>query len=110
MIGVGSRVDLALVVGRGPQQSRTTGETRITLINRLIPNYPTFLTIGLLIVVSGLFVLLAGRDILISIWVNKLFDGTTDDGFFKTAQIAEQVIGHTLTVWFFLGLRRVMKW
>ena len=74
------------------------------MINRLIPNYPTFMTIGLLIVVSGLFVLLAGRDILISIWVDKLFDGSTDDGLFKAAQTAEQVIGHTLTVWFFLGL------
>ena len=74
------------------------------MINRLIPNYPTFLTIGLLIVVSGLLVLLAGRDILISIWVNKLFDGTSDEGLFKAAQTAEQAIGHTLTVWFFLGL------
>ena len=74
------------------------------MINRLIPNYPAFLTIGLLIVVSGLFVLLAGRDILISIWVDKLFDGNTDDGLFKAAQTAEQVIGHTLTIWFFLGL------
>lgn len=77
---------------------------RTTLINRLIPNYPTFLTIGLVIVLSGLFVLLAGRDILISIWVDKLFDGNTDDGLFKAAQTAEQVIGHTLTIWFFLGL------
>ena len=74
------------------------------MINRLIPNYPAFLTIGLLIVVSGLFVLLAGRDILISIWVDKLFDGNTEDGLFKAAQTAEQAIGHTLTVWFFLGL------
>jgi len=55
-------------------------------------------------VVSGLFVLLAGRDILISIWIDKLFDGTSDEGLFKAAQTAEQAIGHTLTIWFFLGL------
>ncbi len=76
----------------------------MTLIDRMIPNYPTYMTIGLLIVLSGLFVLLAGRDILISIWVDKLFDGNTSDGLFKTAQTAEQAIGHTLTIWFFLGL------
>jgi len=74
------------------------------LINRLIPNDPTFITIGLLIVASGLFVLLAGRDVLISIWVNQLFEGTSDEGLFKAAQTAEQAIGHTLTIWFFLGL------
>jgi hypothetical protein len=76
----------------------------MTLINRLIANYPTYMTLGLLIVLSGLFVLLAGRDILISIWVERLFDGTTSDGLFKAAQTAERAIGHTLTIWFFLGL------
>lgn len=57
-----------------------------------------------MIVVSGLIILLAGRDVLISVWVNKLFDGESDDGLFKAAQTAEQAIGHTLMVWFFLGL------
>ena len=74
------------------------------MIERLIPKYPTFLIIGLVIVVSGLFVLMAGRDVLISVWVDKFFDGETDQGFFKVAQTAEQAIGNTLTVWFFLGL------
>lgn len=74
------------------------------MIERLIPKYPAFLTLGLIIVVSGLFILLAGRDVLISVWVDKLFDGETEDGLFKAAQTAEQAIGHTLTVWFFLGL------
>ena len=74
------------------------------MIERLIPKYPAFLTLGLVIVVSGLFILLAGRDVLISVWVDKLFDGETGDGLFKAAQTAEQAIGHTLTVWFFLGL------
>ena len=74
------------------------------MIERLIPKYPAFLTLGLVIVISGLFILLAGRDVLISVWVDKLFDGETGDGLFKAAQTAEQAIGHTLTVWFFLGL------
>ena len=74
------------------------------MIERLIPKYPTFLIIGLAIVVSGFFILVAGREVLISIWVDKLFDGESDTGLFKAAQTAEQAIGHTLTVWFFLGL------
>ena len=75
----------------------------MNLIDRLIPKYPTFLTNGLVIVLSGLFILLAGRDILISVWVDKLFDGDRD-GLFEAAQTAEQALGHTLTIWFFLGL------
>ena len=59
------------------------------MIERLIPKYPTFLVIGLAIVVSGLFILVAGRDVLISIWVDKLFDGETEAGLFKAAQTAE---------------------
>ena len=74
------------------------------LIERLIPKYPTFLVIGLVIVVSGMFLLLGARDVLISVWVDKLFDGESETGLFKAAQTAEQAIGHTLTVWFFLGL------
>ena len=74
------------------------------MIERLIPKYPTFLIIGLAIVVSGFFILVAGREVLISIWVDKLFDGESDTGLFKAAQTAEQAIGHTLTVWFFFGL------
>ena len=74
------------------------------MIERLIPKYLTFLIIGLAIVVSGFFILVAGREVLISIWVDKLFDGESDTGLFKAAQTAEQAIGHTLTVWFFFGL------
>ena len=40
------------------------------MIERLIPKYPTFLVIGLVIVAVGLFVLLVGRDVLISVWVD----------------------------------------
>ena len=74
------------------------------MIERLIPKYPTFLIIGLVIVVAGVFMLMGGRDVLISVWVDKLFDGETNEGLFKAVQTAEQAIGHTLTVWFFLGL------
>ena len=76
----------------------------MSLIERLIPKYPAFLIMGLVIVASGLFLLMAGRDVLIAVWVNKFFDGETDQGIFEASQTAEQVIGHTLTVWFFLGL------
>lgn len=74
------------------------------MIERLIPKYPAFMVIGLLIVASGLFLMTAGRDVLIVVWANKLFDGETDGAVFKAAQTADQVIGHTLTVWLFLGL------
>ncbi len=74
------------------------------LIERFIPKYPTFLVIGLVLAVTGLLMRMAGRDVLISVWVDKLFDGESGDGLFKAAQTAEQAIGHTLTVWFFLGL------
>ncbi len=73
-------------------------------IDSLIPRYPTFLILGLIIVVSGFFLLMGGRDVLISVWNDKLFDGDTGDGLFKAAQTAEQAIGRTLSVWFFLGL------
>ena len=74
------------------------------MIERLIPKYPAFLVTGLLIIVSGLFLLMVGRDALIAIWVNKFFDGDTQGGLFQAAQTAEQAIGHTLTVWFVFGL------
>jgi hypothetical protein len=74
------------------------------MIERLIPKYPAFLVTGLLIVVSGLFLLMAARDVLIAIWVDKFFDGDTQRGLFQAAQTAERVIGHTLTMWFIVGL------
>ena len=74
------------------------------MIERLIPKYPAFLVTGLLIIVSGLFLLMAGRDALIAVWVNKFFDGDTQGGIFQAAQTAELAIGHTLTVWFVVGL------
>lgn len=74
------------------------------MIERLIPKYPAFLFTGLLIIVSGLFLLVAGRDALITIWVDKFFDGDTQGGFFQAVQTAERAIGHTLTVWFVVGL------
>jgi len=73
------------------------------LINRLIPKYPTFMIIGIFIVAVGLFMLLASRDALIAVWINKFFDGETGDGLFKAAQQADQALGHTLSIWFFLG-------
>ena len=74
------------------------------MIDRLIPKYPEFLFVGLVIVGSGLFLLTAGRDALIAVWVNKFFDGETDQGLFKASQGAADVIGHTLVVWMFLGV------
>ena len=78
------------------------------MIDRLIPKYPAFLIIGLIIVASGLFLMTAARDALIVVWANKLFDGNTDQTVFKASQIADQVIGHTLSVWLFLGLSFVI--
>ncbi len=74
------------------------------MIEKLIPRYPTFLIVGLVIVASGLFLLTAGRDAVIAVWVTKFFDGETDQGLFKASQMADRALGHTLTVWFFLGL------
>ena len=74
------------------------------MIDRLIPKYPSFLVIGLVMVASGLFLMTAARDSLIVVWTTKFFDGETDQTVFKVTQTAEQVIGHTLTVWLFLGL------
>lgn len=74
------------------------------MIERLIPHYPAFLVTGLVIVASGLFLLMAGQDALIAVWVNKFFNGESEQSLFKAAQTAEKVIDHTLTVWFFLGL------
>ena len=74
------------------------------MIERLIPKYPIFLVVGLVLVASGLFLFTAGRDALIAVWVDKLFDSDTNGGLFEAAQTADQAIGHTLTVWLFLGL------
>ena len=69
------------------------------MIQRLIPEYPTFLVLGLVIVASGLLLMTAARDSLIAVWTNKLFDGETQQGVFQASQT-----GHTLTVWVFRGL------
>ena len=74
------------------------------MIDRLIPKYPSFLVIGLALVASGLFLLTAARDALVVVWVDKFFDGETAEGLFEAAQTADVAIGHTLTVWLFLGL------
>ena len=47
---------------------------------------------------------MAGRDALIAVWVDKFFDGDAQGGLFQAAQTAERAIGHTLTVWFIVGL------
>ena len=73
------------------------------MIERLIPRYPVFLVLGFVIMWVSLFFLTAGRDALIVVWANKLFDGDTDTTF-KAAQTADKVIGHTLTVLLFVGL------
>ena len=71
------------------------------------------MVVGLIIVAAGVFVLMAGRDALIAVWIDKLFDGQavltggsfrSDDGLFKASQMADRALGHTLTIWFFLGL------
>ena len=73
------------------------------MIDRLVPKYPTFLVVGFLIMGASLLLLTAGRDALIVVWTNKLFDGDTD-ATFKAAQTSDKVIGHTLTVLLFVGL------
>ena len=40
------------------------------MIERLIPRYPTFLIIGLAIVATSLFLMTAGRDVLIGVSPN----------------------------------------
>ena len=74
------------------------------MVERLIPKYPAFLIIGLVMVASGLFMFTAARDALIGVWASKLFGGETDRDLFEVSQTADQVIGHTLSVWLFLGL------
>ena len=78
------------------------------MINKLIPKYPSFMIIGIVIVAVGLVMLLASRDALIAVWIDKFFDGETGDGLFKAAQQADQALGHTLTIWFFFGFSFIM--
>ena len=78
------------------------------MIERLIPRYPFLLVFGFLIVASGLFLLTVGRDATILLWANKLFDGETNGSTFKAAQTADGVLGHTLSVWLFVGLGVIM--
>ena len=78
------------------------------MIDRLIPKYPLFLVLGFAILAFSLFFLTAGRDAMIVVWANKLFDGETDQTIFKTTQIADKVIGNTLTTLLFVGLSQIM--
>ncbi|MEE9285531.1 MAG: hypothetical protein V3V35_07375 [Dehalococcoidia bacterium] len=78
------------------------------MIDRLIPRYPLFLILGFLFMVFSLFFLTAGRDAMILVWANKLFDGDAGQSIFKTTQITDGVIGHTLAVWLFVGLGTIM--
>ena len=78
------------------------------MIDRLIPKYPAFLVIGLIIVATGVLLLMSSRDALIAVWANKFFDGETDQGLFEASQIAYLALGHTLSVWPFLGLSFLM--
>ena len=50
------------------------------MIDKLIPKYPALLATGLVIVIAGLFLLLASRDALIAVWVDKFVDGKTQEG------------------------------
>ncbi len=47
-----------------------------TMIDRLIPKYLAFLAI----MIPGLFLLLASWDARIAVWVDKYFDGETEEG------------------------------
>ena len=78
------------------------------MIDRLIPRYSLFLVLGFLIMVVALFFLTAGRDAMILVWANKLFDGDTAQTVFKTTKIADGVIGHTVSVLLFVGLGTIM--
>ena len=71
------------------------------MIDRLIPRYSTFMVVGLIIVAAGVFVLMAGRDALIAVWIDKLFDGQavltggsfrSDDGLFKASHPDDMVL------------------
>ena len=73
------------------------------MIDRLMPKYALFLIVGFIITGTSLLLFTAGRDALIVVWANKLFDGDTGTTF-KAAQTADKVIGHTLTVLLFVGL------
>ena len=73
------------------------------MIDRLMPKYALFLIVGFIITGASLLLFTAGRDALIVVWANKLFDGDTGTTF-KAAQTADKVIGHTLTVLLFVGL------
>ena len=73
------------------------------MIDRLVPKYRLFLILGFVIMGVSLFMLTAGRDVAIAVWVTKLLDGDTGSGF-EAAQIADKVIGHLLTTLLFVGL------
>ena len=64
--------------------------------------------IGLIIVATGVLLLMSSRDALIAVWANKFFDGETDRGLFQASQIADLALGHTLSLWSFLGLSFLM--
>ncbi len=59
-----------------------------TMIDRLIPKYLAFLAV----VIPGLFLLLAIRDALIAVWVDKFFDGETQEGLAGQRPHVDRVI------------------
>ena len=73
------------------------------MVDRLVPKYRVFLLLGFGILVFSLFGLVTSADVLIVIWANKFFSGNIDTTF-KAAQIADNVINHTLKVLLFVGL------
>ena len=75
------------------------------MIERLRPKYPFLIVFvfGFVIMAVSLFGLTAGRDAAIAVWLTKMFDGDTGTGF-QAAQIADQVIDHTLKTLLFVGL------
>jgi hypothetical protein len=52
----------------------------------------------------SLFFMTAGRDVLIAVWANKLFDGEIQGDLFQSAQMADKALDHTLSVLLFVGL------
>ncbi len=77
------------------------------MIDRLAPKYPVFLALGFAVMVFSLFFLTAGRDAMILVWANHLFDGDTGDSIFKTTQITDRVIDTTLKTLLFVGLSMI---
>ena len=78
------------------------------MIERLIPKYPAFMVIGMVIVAVGLFVMLVSRDVVIALWVDKFFGGESAGDLSNTARTADLALAHTQSIWMFLGLSFIM--